>query len=248
MKNIHKHYPNPTIIEAVIELRLDKSMKPKDNEHIEKTFGSKYQLKKDELLIYKASFNSSGMSLQHDKPGQFRLRFNISEQMFVQIYPDRFSFHWVGKYPGWVIFQAEFEQFWNHLFELLPDFKCLLLGTRFINKLDQKTKDQKVGFWLKSSPNYPKNILDVSSDYFYRSKWPIAPDRWVQICIAESEISNHFRPLMFDIDIIQQINKPFELNSSLSEIAKDLHDEVYGIFESSISSNYKKVLNLKYRL
>lgn len=243
----HTHFPNPTIIEAVLEMRLSKPLEKKDDEKIEKTFGNKYALKKDEIVIYTASINPSGMSLQHDKPGQMRLKFNIGEQIVVQIYPDKFSFHWVGKYPGWDSFQAEFKNFWNQFHKALPNITLQQIGIRYINKLDQKTMNQKVGFWLKSSPNYPKNLLDVQCDYFYKCKWPLKPDRWAQICIAEAGVVEHTRPLMLDIDVIQKITKPLKLESILSDLALDLHNEVYDIFESSLSSNYKKLLNSKYK-
>lgn len=240
----HTHYKNPTIIEAVVEIRFAKSLEKIDYQKLEKSLGSKFECKKDELVIYSAAFHPSGLSLQHDRPGQIRLKFTLGNQIFVQVYPDRFSFHWVGKYPGWDIFQAEFEKFRKQLWKALPGIMGQQVGIRFINKLDQKTIDQKVGLWLKVSPNYPKNLLSVQSDYFYRCKWPLRHDRWTQVGIAEAELTNQsFRPLMLDIDIIQQIDKPLKLDSSLSTLASELHDVVYDIFESSISVHYKKILN-----
>lgn len=249
MKNIkHVHYPNPTIIEAVIEIRLDKPLIHKDNEKIETTFGAKYSLEKDEIIIYTASINPGGMSLHHDKPGQMRLKLTIGEQIFVQVYPDRFSFHWVGKYPGWNKFLDKSEHFWKQLCKALPKITFRQIGIRFINKLCEKTVDQKLGYWLKASPNYPKNILSVQTDYFYKCKWPLNSDRFAQICIAEAEITENQKPLIFDIDVILQVNKPLKIESALTEIAQDLHNDVYNIFESSVSSNYKKVLNLQNRI
>lgn len=241
----HPHYLNPSIIEAVLEIRLDIPLIIKDNEKIDKVLGSKYSIEKDEIVIYTASINPLGATLQPDKPGLMRLKFNISEKIFVQIYPDRCSFHWVGKYPGWNIFQKESEKFWKELCEALPHIAIKQVGIRFINKIDQKKENQKVGYWLKSSSNYPKSILSVYCDYFYKGKWPLKIGRWAQICIAEAEVLNHKRPLMFDIDIIQKIEKPLKLDSELAGLALDLHDEVYEIFESSISTNYKKILNSK---
>jgi hypothetical protein len=240
----HIHYKNPTIIEAVVEIRFAKSLENNDNQKLEKLLGSKYECKKDELVIYTAAFNPSGLSLQHDRPGQIRLKFTLGSQTFVQVYPDRFSFHWVGKYPGWDIFEGEFEKFRKQLCKALPGIMGQQVGIRFINKLDQKTIDQKVGLWLKVSPNYPKSLLSVQGDYFYRCKWPLRPYRWAQVGIAEAELTNQcFRPLMFDSDIIHQIEKPLKLDSSFSKLTSDLHDEVYDIFESSISVRYKKILN-----
>ena len=142
--------------------------------------------------------------------------------------------------------KLKFKQFLKLLCKALPGITWQRIGVRFINKLDKKTIDQKVGFWLKSSPNYPKNILTAQSDFFYRCKWPLKFGKCAQVCIAEAEPTNqHFKPLILDIDVMKLIDKPLKLEPSLIEIASNLHDEVYSVFESSISSHYRKILNMR---
>lgn len=248
-RNSHKQYKNPTIIEAIIEVRFAKKIEKNDHQNLEKVLGSKYTCKKDELVTYTAQFNPSELALQHDKSGEIRLKFTLKDQIFVQVYPDRLSYHWVGKYPGWDTFQSEFHRFSKHLNNALPEIKGQQVGVRFINKLDQKKTKQKVGFWLKSSPNYSKCILVTHSGYFYRCRWSLKSDRWAQVCIAEAELTKEdYKPLIFDIDVIQHIPKFLKIESSLIDLASDLHDEIYKIFNSSISSNYKRVLNRKQEL
>jgi uncharacterized protein (TIGR04255 family) len=243
-KTSHKQYRNPTIIEAVIEIRFSNPLPIADTERLEQVLGSQYKCKREELVVYSAAFNPSGVSLQQDKPGQIRLNFTIRDQVFAQVYPDRFSFHWVGLYPGWKVFQPEFERFGKQLCKALPGLMGQQVGVRYVNMVEKKTADQKVGLWLKPSTNYPKSVLSAEGNYFYRCKWPLRFDRWVQMCIAEAELTNlQFKPLILDIDIIQKIEKPLKLESSLSKFASDLHDEVVNIFEASISSHYKKLLN-----
>jgi hypothetical protein len=71
----------------------------------------------------------------------------------------------------------------------------------------------------------------------------------VQVCIAEGELNNpQSKPLIFDIDVIQKINNPLEIESSLSGFTVDLHDELIDIFEGSISSEYRKVMKRKTKL
>src|SRR5690349_19245283 len=112
MKNRkHTHYKNPTIIEAVVEIRFTKSLENSDNQELEKILGSEFECKKDKLVIYTAMFHPSGLSLQHEKPSQERLIFTCGDQISAQVYQDRFSFHWVGKYPGWKSYESKFKQF-----------------------------------------------------------------------------------------------------------------------------------------
>jgi len=239
----HAHYKNPTIIEAVLEIRFTKFLEKSDNQNLEKILGAEFECKKDKLVIYTAMFQPSGLSLQHEKPNLERLVFTQGDQIFAQVHQDRFSFHWVGQYPGWESYESKFKQFLKLLCKALPGIMLQRIGVRFINKVDEKTIDQKVGFWLKPSPNYPKNILSVENDYFYRCKWPLKSGKWAQVSIAEAELTNkHFKPLVFDIDVVQQLEKPLKLGSSLRVLASDLHEEVYCIFECSISPHYKKIL------
>jgi uncharacterized protein (TIGR04255 family) len=150
----------------------------------------------------------------------------------------------VGNYSGWDVFLDRFYVFLTQLNLVLKNIIARQIGVRFINKLDEKTVDQTVGFWLAPSKNYPENILSVQGDYFYKCKWFLNSEQWVQICIAESEpLNKHIRPLIFDIDVAKLLKTPLELSDSLTEIASVLHDEVYDIFETSLTPNYKKILN-----
>jgi|GEM_PF-4555455 len=232
------HYKNPTIIEAVIEVRFATLI---DNHAAVKAFESKYECKKDNLVAYTALFQPDGVSISPNRLEQIRLRFAIKEQVSVQLYPDKFSFHWVGKYPGWDIFQPEFERFWKELCKIFPDLKGNRVGVRFINLVEQKTTQQKIGYWLKKSTNYPQSILSAKTGYFYTLKKPLKKGRSVQIFIAEGEPRiEQTKPLIFDIDIVENIDK--STRSSLANITESLHEEISTIFQGSISINYKKLL------
>lgn len=193
-----------------------------------------YSLKKDELVVYTASFNPTSMSLKQNKPGQVRLNLKLGDQVIIQIFPERLSFHWIGKYPGWKVFRTEFKQFFKQLSEILHDILLLQVGLRFINKLTQKTCEQNVGFWLKSSPNFPAKLCSVKNDYFFRCKWPLEIERWVQVSVAEAEISANFRPLMLDIDVIQQLKK-------LSNLSL-----VFSILQMIFTKKFMKFLKTQY--
>ena len=53
------------------------------------------------------------------------------------------------------------------------------------------------------------------------------------------------KPLLFDIDLIEELKQPLNLKSSFSVHINELHDQVYAIFQSSLSSNFEKFLNKK---
>jgi hypothetical protein len=120
--------------------------------------------------------------------------------------------NWVGKYPGGDVFQLKFKEFWTKFCKVLPYVMGQQIGIRYINKLDQKNVNHAVGLWLKSSANYPKSILIAKNDYFFRGKWPLEKSGYAQICIAEAEVvDHHFKPLILDIEVIQQFNNRLKL-------------------------------------
>lgn len=242
-KTKHPSFKSPTIIEAVVEAYFDKGLTPTQMQKLQNKLGARYDCKSDDLIFYNASFNPQGMTLQQYKPEEKRLKFTIGEHIFCQIYPDRFSFHRVGQYLGWAKFEDELFAFLKEIRRILPEISAQRIGVRFINCVKQKTPDQKVGIWLKSSPNYPRSILSAQQEYFYRCKWPTCTGRMVQICIAEAAATvQGNRPLMFDIDIIDQLRIPLKLNT-LSKLIGELHNDVYNIFEAAITSHYRKKLN-----
>lgn len=243
MKKKRIHYSSPTIIEAVIEVRFASSM---DTQKIEKKLGSRYKYEKSDLVVYAAAFNPTGVSLQQSRPGQTRLKFTIKDQVSAQVYPDRLSFHWVGKYPGWGVFQPEFADFWKQLAKVCPEVKGNRISVRFINMVDQKTVKQQVAYWLRPSLHYPKSILAAKSDYFLSFRRPLGKERLVQIFVAEGELKEkHIKPLILDIDVIQNIAASSQRRFDPSKTIELLHEEIFRIFQDSISLNYKKVLNEK---
>ena len=243
MKKKHIQYSNPTIVEAVIEIRFQTILSVSDTLKIEKKLGAKYPIEKDELVHYKATVSPEGMALQQDKLGQYRIKLKINNQIIIQIFPDKFSFHWIGKYPGWSKFDKEFHHFWKIFYKLHPRLLAKQIGVRFINQINYKTIDQEVGYWLKSSPNFPQNIRNSVCDYFFVGKWPIAPERWAQVNIAEGISNNDSKPLIFDIDVFNILKNPVKTETLISKITSELHEQVYEIFNSSTSAHYEKLLN-----
>ena len=210
--------------------------------------GKNYECKKDNIVVYTAAIGERGMSIGHEKTGQFRLQIQKSEHILVQVFSGRFSVHWLGKYQGWQIFESEFLRIWKDFQAIFPSIQSKKIGIRFINRLDEKTSDQPLQKWFKSSPNYPKNLLGCKSDFFYRGKWSaldseIPGQRHVMITIAESEpVSENLRPLLYDIDVIHVCQKTFTSNKQIINVILSLHEAIWTIFSSSISNHYKQFL------
>jgi uncharacterized protein (TIGR04255 family) len=239
-----KTFKNPQIVEAVIELRF---ATPIDNGKIQNKLNSQYDCKREELVSFTAQLSQENMSVSRNQTGQFRLRFLIKEQhVSALVYPDRISFHWHGNYPGWDVFQPAFSNFWSKFTKVYPDVCGNRVGVRFINMVTKKTIDQDVGHWLKLSADYPKGLLSAKSDYFYSLRRLLKSGRNIQLFVAEGESKDgKSRPLILDIDILQDIDNKKNSQKELLETIDSTHDEVVKIFESSITQNYTNLLNKK---
>lgn len=243
----HAHYPNSSIIEAIIEVHLDPLLTNESIDNISKAFGQSYECRKDNILMYSAALGEKGLSIAHENTGQVRLQIQKSPQVLAQVFSNRFSVHWIGKYQGWHLFESEFLEIWNSFRTISPKIQSKKFGLRFINRIDEKTIDQPLKIWFKSSSNYPTNLLNSKSDFFYRGKWAYADNeipgqRYVMITIAESElIAQNLRPVLYDIDMTHT-SENFIKNSQMVSIISSLHEAIWDIFTSSTSKHYKKFL------
>ncbi len=237
-----KTYKNPQIVEAAIEVRF---VNPIDNAEVQNALSSQYNCRREDLISFTAQSSPEGMAVARNQAGQFRVHFSIKKYITAFVYPDRVSFHWQGKYPGWDIFQPAFKAFWAKLLNVNPEITSSRIGVRFINIVNEKTSDQEVGHWLKPAVNYPEGLLSSKGGYFYSIRRPLKSERHVQIFVAEGEPKNEGnRPLILDIDVqsdnaIQRVFSQTELLTLIDE----LHEETVSLFEGSITRNYLDLLN-----
>lgn len=244
----HPHYSNPSIIEAIIEVHLDSLLTNENIDVISKTFGKSYECRKDNILMYSAALGEKGLSIAHENTGQVRLQIQKSPRVLAQIFSNRFSVHWIGKYQGWQLFESEFLEIWDSFQIIFPKTQSKKFGLRFINRLDEKTIDQPLKIWFKPSSNYPTHLLNSKSDFFYRGKWTSTDNeipgyRHVMITIAESEsITKNLRPVLYDIDVIHTCEKIIRDNKQMFSVISSLHEAIWVIFSSSTSNHYKQFL------
>jgi len=246
-KKLHPQFSNSSIIEAIIEIHFNDLLSNEDMDVIAGKLGKNYECKKDNIVVYTAAIGERGMTIGHEKTGQFRLQIQKSKHILVQVFSGRFSVHWLGKYQGWQVFESEFLNIWKDFQTTFPKIQSRKIGIRFINRLDEKTSDQPLQVWFKSSPYYPKSLLACKSDFFYRGKWrldsEILGQRHMMITIAESEpINENLRPLLYDIDVIHTWDKTFSSTKQIIHVISSLHEAIWTIFSSSISKLYKQVL------
>ena len=245
LKMTRKTYKNPQIVEAVIEVHF---VRPIDNAKIQDALSTHYDhCRREDLISFTAQPGPEGVAVTRNDTGKFRLHYSLTKNLTAFVYSDRVSFHWQGKYPGWDVFQPEFKSFWIKLHEASSEITSGRVGVRFINMVNEKTKDQDVGYWLKPSVDYPEGLLSSKEGFFYSIRRPIKPSRYIQLFIAEGDpkTNDGKKPLILDIDVqSDNVSKEKEaLQAELLTLIEVLHDEVVDIFEKSISQNYLNLLN-----
>ena len=154
--------------------------------------------------------------------------------------------HRTSNYNGWNSLRSDFIKTWEQICAIAQEISAQRVGVRFINKLNEKTTDHALQFWLKPSSYYPEILLSSHTGFFFRGQWASNHNtenaRVTIVTIAEGGAGDERdRPLMFDIDIVQTCHAKDQ--NSLSNLASELHEEIWNIFSNSISDNYLKILN-----
>lgn len=247
-KNLHPLFLKPTLIEAVVEIYLKNPFRNQDIDLMAQRLEKEYACKKGNRKVYMASFNDKGM--KHEEADRLNLQLRRSEQCLTQVFSNRFSVHWLGKYQGWAPFESEFLKAWSDFQSIFPTIEGKRIGVRFINKLNEKTSEEPLEKWLKASPNYPKSLLSSKTNFFYRGNWSMIDEetvdqRDIMITIVEAEPTKTRNPFLLDIDVAQDCQKSLKNSLQIANLAYALHEDVWNIFFSSLSKTYKQLLKNK---
>lgn len=245
-KTKHPSYPNSTIIEAIIEVFLDRKIESSLFKKIGKLLAADYpELREGKLIRHPSTVDDSEVATKALDIPILQLR---NKKVLVQVVEDRLLIHWVAKYEGWEHVEKQFHNVWSLFLDLIPGLSAKRVGLRFINKLDEKKIDQPLTKWLKPSPYYPASILGSKENFFYRGQWSSFEDnqeRFTSVSVAEGRLSEKGRPLMLDVDVVAVLKETQKSLKKIDQVLQQLHEEIWKIFSESISENYLNVLNNK---
>ncbi|MFH1943049.1 MAG: TIGR04255 family protein [bacterium] len=248
MNDAHPTYPNPTIQEAVCELRFKLSDGVKWEPTIFSSVFSKVQ--SDFPSFEPTAQVGFRFKVEQEKidqeviPSRQRMRYiDKSGKLLFHLSQDMFTINVLPKYQGWENMNMAILNIMGKLTSVI-EMECFnRIGLRYINRIERINKDEIPTEWLSQSDYIPKSVLNSLTGFFHRLE--VRKDSTNRFIVTLAETKNpsreHFNDIIFDIDCIIEKNIKAQKDSVLKEI-NSLHDLAWDIFSSSITDKLKRRL------
>lgn len=244
MTSEHPTYPNPTIHEAVCEVRFAQT----DSQQWGASFFSNFSEKVRESYpsfepvqqhAVQVAFGPQGVLPQAIQIEQ-RMRYKSNDgTKMLQLGPSSFVVNFLPKYPGWDTFEKEILDNWKNVITVTGARKIVRVGLRYINKLPPIESGKSLSFWLKESSYLPKELINSKHGGFFRLETIPVPGRRVIVTVGQQEeAASSTGEFMFDIDCSSE-----ELNEDqLATTLKGLHDDAWKVFSGSATDDLIRYL------
>jgi uncharacterized protein (TIGR04255 family) len=249
----HPTYPNPTIVEALLEVQYTLSPERPWNPDAHNQFFSSIR---DEFphfepvpeitlqVLLSSALPSPAQPVQ--APGA-RMRFLTAHRTrVVQLSGSAFSFSMLRPYTGWDQMRAGILKYWPQAREVVKPATVTRIGLRYINRIPRTTANQKAAYWLKASDFVPQAILDSERPFLARIEAQVGTHRRALVSVIDdtSKMPDQHGAIVFDIDCIH-VEHIEAGKFDVAQVADQLHDQVWAIFAPTRSANLEKLLNKK---
>lgn len=242
----HPHFPNPTIQEALCDIRFKL---PEEKKWDPEIFAKFYEAIRADFPTFEPAVMAGiqtqlggGVFEQSLLPPLQMMRYKHmnEKKIFAQLTSEFISINILPKYPGWEVMESEILKIWSKAYSVISPEKITRLEVRFINRIERDSPNEKISEWIQSSDYVPKAVLNTPSQFALFVEFP--GDSGIRVRVIVSELLHEkTRPVMLDIDCFtMQILKPNGEN--LKSHINLLHDKIWDVFEASTSEKLKKRL------
>jgi uncharacterized protein (TIGR04255 family) len=245
----HPTYPNPTIVEAVCELRFTPDVQGKWESNYFSDFSEK--IKGDypafePVQQHAAQFILGAQGIaSHAVQVEQRMKFkNADETRLVQIGPSSLAVFFLPKYPGWNFFRSEILSVWGKAVEVIGNQAISRIGLRYINRLPSLKKGESLSNWLKSSDFLPSSVLASKGSTFFRSEVSGEGGSQTVITIGQQEDAAQADKVIYVFDIDCSTTGGIASSAeSISQTVSSLHDRAWEVFSASKTPRLDEVLS-----
>ncbi len=243
-------FPNPTIVEAICEIRFSPPAKETGWDGIWfgkflKKLGDMFEMEPKLASTFRL-VNSPGSltATTETYPINHMLYRHHDNKFLFQLSPWCLTINEVSRYQSWTHFLSHIQEAWTALCEIIEGCNIERIGLRYINRIPRSSSQEQIGEWLKSTDMFPSRLLKQSEGYFFRSEIMEKGDRTLILSVAEERSTNEIRPIILDIDAVCMEKTPAHWDSLKSEL-EDLHNMVRREFDNARTDKYTEFLNQK---
>lgn len=234
-------FPNPPITEAIFDITVNL----RDDFHYEELLIFQEDIKESFPNIQKKIALQGGFELNLEKPEEINpqlLSMSDQPEGYVFISNDQekiiqaklqgFTFSKLKPYQSWKDFYGEAYQLWRKYVEITSPFKVVRLGLRYVNQINIPLPVEggiELRHYIKILPEIQSDLSVAIDGYFMQlvlNHTQYQPSRAIinQTIgqIIEIKDSNKAYPLIFDIDVFQEV-----------DLSPD-DEEIKNIFESNL--------------
>jgi uncharacterized protein (TIGR04255 family) len=246
----NKVYSNPTIAEAICEIHfecnpLQSAVTDTISKSLKNMLISDYpKVTEQQFKQFHASISDMGVTVNEEKINTNRLVFKHKDRNhIIQFLPNILTINEIERYPGWKVFFKDISHGWEALNSGYPSVSVKRIGLRYINLIPRKNISESLSAWLKPNIYYPSAILNSSKSFLSRNEFDLENDRRLIVTLSEPNQKDMKGNIIFDIDVVLIFkDKNMDLNGIKNHL-EELHDMVWKVFSTSISSKYEDLLN-----
>lgn len=152
------HLRNPPIVEAMIELRVERrpDLEPARLGSIRDGLEARFPVLQGRMemqLLVPFPFTGQATASQQGIPGL--LLFSESRDRAAQVSPERFAFSRLRSYTSWDELKGESLELWQRYVAVAAPKRVVGITVRFINRLDLPLADSTVDDFLLAFPQIP---------------------------------------------------------------------------------------------
>jgi len=241
-------YPNPPIVEAVIEFRFE----PRGTatglaKTLREALGDTYdadETRTQDRIEAQVSVADGGVAAAARRMPHLTFLQSASGHRLLGCAPGSLSVHTLAPYPGWESFIGQAKEAVAALPGPLADAPVLSVSVRYIDRIELPANED-VGFadFVTVMPPRPSAMPNVLSGCYYATQATDPEDgTFAQLTVASSPGTDGTAALMYDL-VLRRESQPlcnFQLES-WEPIVEDLHTRQREIFEESITDRTREL-------
>lgn len=230
-------YPNPPIVEAVIEFRFDGA--PGDSERLIDALRSDYpgELRRKKLLRVRARLTGEDLTGHTEATEHLDLLPSADGRRLVGLGMGVLSVHVLSRYPGWECFVSAADQALSTYRAVAAPGALRAIGIRYIDQIALPLDpDLAIGDYFPGLPTPPPSMPRRLAAMYMRTETTDPAEGILSLLtLGSAPPKEDGRPVvLYDLNLIQTFPSPLPLDSWRRPL-EALHDRQREIFEESIT-------------